>query len=115
MQTKPSEEIEEAGTEAEKVENAEAETVNSDELTEQNEVAPQTEENQMAYMITVQYRGFSQVPKTLMVNPYGVLPDTRHELMYSDEDENDSDEAKSTFSSPFNSSPFNQNHKGIFK
>lgn len=38
-------------------------------------------EQQRAYLVTVQPRGFNQLPKVLMVNPYGVLPDTRYETM----------------------------------
>lgn len=37
---------------------------------------PQTER---AYMVTIQFRGFNQPPKVLMVDPYGVLPDHRYE------------------------------------
>ena len=36
---------------------------------------------QRAYLVTVQPRGFNQLPKVLRVNPYGVLPDTRYEAM----------------------------------
>jgi general secretion pathway protein K len=46
----------------------------------------QTQEKEQAYMITVQFKGFNQFPKRLMVNPYGVLPDTRHEHLSSDDD-----------------------------
>jgi len=38
-----------------------------------------SEEN--AYMVTVQILSMSRPPKVLMVNPYGVLPDTQHENM----------------------------------
>ncbi|OQW93637.1 MAG: hypothetical protein BWK79_10065 [Beggiatoa sp. IS2] len=40
-----------------------------------------SEEKQFAYMVTVQTRGTRKPPKVLMVNPYGVLPDSRHELV----------------------------------
>ncbi|MFK5970118.1 MAG: type II secretion system protein GspK [Candidatus Marithrix sp.] len=46
-----------------------------------------TEENQRAYMITVQTKGFNQLPKVLLVNPYGVLPNIAHEQII-DEDDN---------------------------
>ncbi|MDY6993947.1 MAG: hypothetical protein SVR94_15270, partial [Pseudomonadota bacterium] len=42
---------------------------------------------QHAYMVTVQYRGFNRPPKTLMVNPYGILPDSQHEQMSLDEED----------------------------
>lgn len=42
---------------------------------------------QQAYMVTVQYRGFNRPPKTLMVNPYGILPDTQHEQLSLDEED----------------------------
>jgi len=35
--------------------------------------------NDRAYTVTVQTRGTNTPPKVLMVNPYGILPDTRHE------------------------------------
>ncbi len=94
IQVKPPEEIDKSETEEE--------AANTEALDEQEETASQPpEENQRAYMITVQPKGTNQFPRILMVNPYGVLPDTRHELMSSDEDENGNDEAQSTFPSPF--------------
>jgi general secretion pathway protein K len=46
-------------------------------------------EQQRAYLVTVQPRGFNQLPKVLMVNPYGVLPDTRYETMINKDQDND--------------------------
>jgi len=57
-------------------------------------------ENQRAYMVTLQPRGFNQLPRILMVNPYGVLPDTRHELMEDEESQSDSSSNKPA-GSPF--------------
>ena len=37
--------------------------------------------NRQAYMVTVQIQGSNQAPKVLMTNPYGTLPDMRHETM----------------------------------
>jgi general secretion pathway protein K len=95
VQVKPPEEIDKSETEEE--------AANTEALNEQEETATQPqEENQRAYMITVKYRDPRKfLPLILMVNPYGVLPDTRHLLMSSDEDENGSDEEQSTFPSPF--------------
>ena len=49
--------------------------------------SPQGEENQRAYMVTIQPRGFNQLPKILMINPYGVLPNTSHEKIPLDEED----------------------------
>ncbi|HAI69873.1 MAG TPA: hypothetical protein DCM38_10630 [Gammaproteobacteria bacterium] len=49
-------------------------------------------ENQGAYMVTVQPKGYNQLPQILMVNPYGVLPDTRHEQISSDDEDDEDDE-----------------------
>ena len=38
-----------------------------------------TSEKKSAYMITIQPKGVNQLPIIYKVNPYGVLPDTRHE------------------------------------
>ena len=38
-----------------------------------------TSETKSAYMITIQPKGVNQLPIIYKVNPYGVLPDTRHE------------------------------------
>ncbi len=46
-----------------------------------------TEKNQRAYMVTVQTKGFNQLPNVLLVNPYGTLPTTAHEQIV-DEDDN---------------------------
>lgn len=43
------------------------------------EPVPAARVEERAYMVTVQFRNFNQPPKVLMVNPYGVLPDHRHE------------------------------------
>ncbi|NJO17575.1 MAG: general secretion pathway protein GspK [Thioploca sp.] len=45
-------------------------------------------QQQRAYLVTVQPRGFNLKPKVLMVNPYGVLPDTRHETLANQDDDN---------------------------
>jgi len=54
--------------------------------TDQNDAAPPTPEEspktpQHAYMVTVQFQGFNRPPKTLMVNPYGILPDLSYESL----------------------------------
>lgn len=74
---------------------SEEEAANTDDLyNEPYEAATQPatpeEKNQRAYMVTVQPKGFNQLPKILMVNPYGVLPDTRHEQVQIDEEDIDS-------------------------
>lgn len=78
----------------------EIEELDNKDLEESNEVTtPPTqsqEEKQHAYMVTVQPKGFHQLPKILMVNPYGVLPDTHHEQMSLEEEENDSENGQST-------------------
>ena len=38
-------------------------------------------------MVTVQTKGFNQLPNVLLVNPYGTLPTTAHEQIV-DEDDN---------------------------
>jgi len=43
-------------------------------------------EKQFAYTVTLQTRGSRKPPKILMVNPYSVLPDSRHELVPLEED-----------------------------
>jgi len=48
-----------------------------------------SQSQQQAYMVTIQYRGFNRPPKTLMVNPYGILPDSQHEQMSLDEEDAD--------------------------
>ncbi len=55
----------------------------------ENKVIPpsSSEENQRAYMITVQTKGFNQLPKVLLVNPYGVLPSTSHEQIIDEDDD----------------------------
>jgi len=40
---------------------------------------PEPSEKQSAYMVTIQPKGNNQLPIIYKVNPYGVLPDTRHE------------------------------------
>lgn len=100
IQTKKPDEVEESDqTETEgEVANNFDEPSNSDSDQSVSETEPtekkEEEENQRAYMITVQPRGFNQLPKVLIVNPYGVLPDSHHEqLSTTDENEN-----KSSFS-----------------
>jgi general secretion pathway protein K len=48
---------------------------------------PTVGEKQFAYMVTVQTRGTRKSPKILRVDPYGVLPDSRHERVPIEEDE----------------------------
>ncbi len=57
------------------------------ELTKKNTPPISTEDIQRAYMVTVQTKGFNQLPEVLLVNPYGILPNTAHEQLV-DEDDN---------------------------
>jgi len=41
---------------------------------------PESDKNQRAYSATVQFIGFNEQPKILMVNPYGVVPDNHFEF-----------------------------------
>jgi len=73
------EEAKENGDESEKiVEKQESE------LSSSNQSASKKEES--AYMVTVQIVSMNRPPKVLMVNPYGVLPDIRHEQMVYEEE-----------------------------
>jgi general secretion pathway protein K len=83
VQVKKPEEIEKSETEEET-----ADTEALDEEADETGSQQAQEKNQRAYMVTVQPKGYNQLPKILMVNPYGVLPDTRHEQMAIDFDEN---------------------------
>ena len=65
--------------------------VEPEEAEEESAKPPPQPENQGAYMVTVQYRGYNHLPKILMVNPYGVLPDTRHEQISSDDEDDEDD------------------------
>ncbi|EDN68552.1 general secretory pathway protein K [Beggiatoa sp. PS] len=47
--------------------------------TPDEETSSKPQEYQRAYMITVQPKGYNKLPKILRVEPYGMLPDTRHE------------------------------------
>lgn len=47
---------------------------------------PADGKNVRAFMVTVQARGFRDIPKVLMVNPYGVVPDTAHEQLPSEDE-----------------------------
>jgi len=47
--------------------------------TPDEETSSKSHEYQRAYMITVQPKGYNKLPKILRVEPYGMLPDTRHE------------------------------------
>jgi general secretion pathway protein K len=89
VQVKKPEEIEKSETEEETAD-TEALDEEADETEEADKTGsqPAPEKNQRAYMVTVQPKGYNQLPKILMVNPYGVLPDTRHEHMSIDVDEN---------------------------
>ena len=53
---------------------------------EQTTSPTQSQEYQRAYMVTLQVKGFDKLPHILMVNPYGILPDTRHENIPLDEE-----------------------------
>lgn len=80
--------LEESETEEEN--NQDAESDELDEMDEESPQLPPQTENQGAYMVTVQPRGYNQLPKILRVNPYGILPDTRHEhISIEDEDEDE--------------------------
>jgi len=59
-----------------------------------------TSEEQHAYMLTVQYIGPNKLPRRLMVDPYGVLPDSSHEQFLSDDDDNDGDDKNGGYKSP---------------
>jgi len=73
------EESEENGDEPEKVIEKQR-----NELLQENQPSSKKEEN--AYMITVQILSMNRPAKVLMVNPYGILPDTRHENMVYEEE-----------------------------
>jgi hypothetical protein len=85
IQAKPPAEI--AAIQAKKAE--EEDSTSLEEVEEVNELEPEfedpfqlpasTSEKQFAYMITIQPKGVNQLPIIYKVNPYGVLPDTRHE------------------------------------
>ncbi|MDM8561346.1 hypothetical protein [Candidatus Parabeggiatoa sp. HSG14] len=69
------------------------------EQSEEVEVPPQSgkAENQRAYMVTLELssshrKSFNELPKILMVNPYGVLPDTRHFSIPVDESKDNKSE-----------------------
>jgi hypothetical protein len=47
-------------------------------------------------MVTVQFLGINKPPKTLMVNPYGILPDTSYESRPITEGENTTDSTPAT-------------------
>ncbi|HDN27438.1 MAG TPA: hypothetical protein ENG03_10150 [Thioploca sp.] len=85
VQVKKPEEIDKSETEEE---TAETEVLYEEADETASQPALPEEKNQRAYMVTVQPKGYNQFPKILMVNPYGVLPNTRHEQMSIDDDEN---------------------------
>jgi general secretion pathway protein K len=60
-----------------------------DEVSKDKNTPISTEENQRAYMITVQTKGFNQLPKVLLVEPYGILPSTIHEQIIDDDDDDE--------------------------
>jgi len=72
-------ELEENGDEPEKVIEKQ-----EDELAQKNQPLSNKEEN--AYMMTVQILGMNTPPKILIVNPYGILPNTHHENMVFEEE-----------------------------
>jgi general secretion pathway protein K len=92
IQVKKPEEI------AKLAETKEDDTVNTDkELEELDETtSQQVQKNQRAYMVTVETRGKDKFPRILMVNPYGVLPDTHHE-QFSRSDDNHSKNPSTPF------------------
>lgn len=56
---------------------------NKDEKDKDEEDVPittQKKQPQYAYMITLQVMGTNQIPKILLVNPYGILPDNSYEM-----------------------------------
>ena len=62
---------------------------NKNKLDEQADkpISQPAQSEERAYMVTIQPRGFNQLPRILMVNPYGVLPSTSHEpKIVSDKD-----------------------------
>ncbi len=81
IQAKSPEEI--AAIEAKKDEEQEQEIEEVNELEQEIEdpfqLPASTSEKQSAYMVTIQPKGVNQLPIIYKVNPYGVLPDTRHE------------------------------------
>jgi general secretion pathway protein K len=71
-----------------------------------NEIVPlKPEEYQRAYLVTVQPRGYNTLPKVLMVNPYGILPDSRHEQMTIEDDEDSGGLTDFTTDSPSTAEP----------
>jgi alpha-D-ribose 1-methylphosphonate 5-phosphate C-P lyase len=42
--------------------------------------APESDKNQRAYSAIVQFIGFNEQPKVLMINPYGVVPENHFEF-----------------------------------
>lgn len=89
IQTKNSEAIDEKN----KPESSEKKTEDNLKTTADNQEDNTTDssssesEQQRAYLVTVQISGSNQKPKVLMVNPYGVLPDTRHETLANQDDD----------------------------
>jgi general secretion pathway protein K len=81
IQAKSPEEI--AAIQAKKDEEQEQEIEEVNELEQEIEdpfqLPASTSEKQSAYMVTIQPKGVNQLPIIYKVNPYGVLPDTRHE------------------------------------
>jgi general secretion pathway protein K len=61
---------------------------NSEETTQEETrlPAPADGKNVRAFMVTVQARGYRNIPKVLIVNPYGVVPNTAHERLPSKEE-----------------------------
>lgn len=52
----------------------------------QGEQSTADNKEQHAYMVTLQFQGVNRAPKTLMVNPYGLLPDTSYENLPTEEE-----------------------------
>lgn len=93
IQTKNSEAIDEK---KDKSESSEKKTEDNLKATADNQEDNTTDssssesEQQRAYLVTVQFiksTQFNQKPKVLMVNPYGVLPDTRYETLVNQNDD----------------------------
>jgi general secretion pathway protein K len=92
IQTKNSEAIDEKKDESESSEQKTADNLktkadNQEDNTTDSSSSESEQQQQRAYLVTVQLiTGNNQKPKILMVNPYGILPDTRHEALVNQDD-----------------------------
>lgn len=94
IQTKNSQAIDEKKDESESSEKKTADNLktkadnhNQEDNTTDSSSSQSEPQQQRAYLVTVQPRGPNLKPKVFMVNPYGVLPDTRHETLANQNDE----------------------------